>query len=159
MSELKVLAWLFASRKSLISRVWAAPGGRDTLQKGGGASPPTFLEGFPAARGRPDHPKSTISGRSKNNILGVWAAPGGRETLQKGGGRSPPTFLEGFPAARGRPDPQNRRFPVGQKITPAKHLNSNSLKHGYGSGYGSYMSRRLHPCVDPIRYELYMSYI
>jgi len=35
--------------------VWVAPGGRETLQKGGGDSPPpTFLEGLPAARGRPE---------------------------------------------------------------------------------------------------------
>ena len=34
--------------------VWAAPGGRETLQKGGGASPSTFLEGLPAARGHQD---------------------------------------------------------------------------------------------------------
>ena len=34
--------------------VWAAPGGPKTLQKGGEAKPPTFSEGFPAARGRPD---------------------------------------------------------------------------------------------------------
>ena len=49
-------------------------------------------------------------------MLGVWAAPGSWETLQKGGGLRPPIFLEGFPAARSRPDPQNRRYPVGQKI-------------------------------------------
>jgi len=28
---------------------------------------------------------------------------------------------------------------------------SNFLNHGYGSGYGSYMSRRLHTCEDPKR--------
>ena len=33
-------------------------------KKGQGASPPTFWEGFPAAPGRPDTPKSTLSGRS-----------------------------------------------------------------------------------------------
>ena len=44
-----------ADRRSSIWRVWAAPCGRETFQKGGGRSPPTFLEGFPAARGRPDN--------------------------------------------------------------------------------------------------------
>jgi len=32
------------------------------------ASPPIFLEGFPATRGRPDPQKPTISGRSKNHV-------------------------------------------------------------------------------------------
>ena len=54
------------------------------------------------------------------------------------------------------PDSQSGKF---QQITPAKHPNSAFLNHGCGSGYGSYMSRHLRPCVDPIRYELYMSYI
>ena len=45
--------------------------------------------------------------------LGGSRRPG---NLPKRWGATPPTFLEGFPAARGRPDPQNRRFPVGQKI-------------------------------------------
>ena len=34
---------------SSILGVWATPGGRETFQKGGGAKPPTFLEGIPAA--------------------------------------------------------------------------------------------------------------
>ena len=34
-----------------------------------------------------------------------------------------------------------------REIAPAKNANSFILNHGYGSGYGSYMSRRLHPCV------------
>ena len=45
------------------------------------------------------------------------------------------------------------------KLSQQSIPNSAFLNHGYGSGYGSYMSRRLHTCVDPIRYELYMSYI
>jgi len=46
---------LLTDRKSSILGVWAAPGGRETLQKGGGVKPLTLLEGFPAARGRPDN--------------------------------------------------------------------------------------------------------
>jgi len=43
-------------RKSSILGFWQAPGGQETFQKGeGGFAPATFLEGFPAARGRPDH--------------------------------------------------------------------------------------------------------
>jgi len=37
-------------RKSSILGGWAAPGCRDTFQKRWGAKPPTFSEGFPAAR-------------------------------------------------------------------------------------------------------------
>ena len=33
--------------------VWVASGGRETFQKGGGFRP-ALLDGFPAARGRPD---------------------------------------------------------------------------------------------------------
>jgi len=55
-------------RKSPILGVWAAPGGRETFQKGGGRSPPSFLEGFPAARG-PPRPRKIDDFRSKNHIL------------------------------------------------------------------------------------------
>ena len=55
-------------RKSSICEVWAAPGGRETFRKGGGLCFPTFLEGFRAARGRPDPPKSTISLVGQKNM-------------------------------------------------------------------------------------------
>jgi len=41
-------------RRSSILGVWAVPGDLGTFRKGGGLRPPTFLEGFLAARGRPD---------------------------------------------------------------------------------------------------------
>ncbi len=40
--------------KSEIFGVWAAPGGRETLQKDEGRSPSSFWRSFPAVRGRPD---------------------------------------------------------------------------------------------------------
>ena len=49
------------------------PGRPGNPPKRWGAKPPTFLEGFPAAPGRPDPPKSTISGRSQNRILKTQA--------------------------------------------------------------------------------------
>jgi len=45
------------------------PGRPGEPPKRWGASPPTFLGGFPAAGSCPDHQESTISGRSKNNSL------------------------------------------------------------------------------------------
>ena len=42
--------------------LWAAPGGRETLQKGEGTSPPTFLK-VSRPPGAAQTPKSTISGR------------------------------------------------------------------------------------------------
>ena len=55
-------------RESLILGVWAAPGARETFQKGGGLRPPPFwrVSGRP---GPPRPPKSTIPGRSKNHIF------------------------------------------------------------------------------------------
>ena len=41
-------------REILDFGLWAAPGCRDTPQKGGGLQPHTFLRGTPAARGRPE---------------------------------------------------------------------------------------------------------
>jgi len=41
-------------RTSSILGVWAAPGGQETFQKGGGRRPPRFWKVFPAARDRPD---------------------------------------------------------------------------------------------------------
>jgi len=58
-----------AGRKSSILGCLGGPGRPGNVPNRWGAKPPTFLEGFPAARGRPDPPKSTISGRSKNHIL------------------------------------------------------------------------------------------
>jgi len=67
-------------RKSSILGVWAAPGGRETLQKGWGLRPHLF-GGFPGRPGPPRPPKSTISGRSNKHIfktqvyvgfIGLW---------------------------------------------------------------------------------------
>ena len=49
--------------------VWAAPGGRETLQKDGGLRPPHYFGRFPGRPGPPRPPKSTISGLSNNQIF------------------------------------------------------------------------------------------
>jgi len=54
-------------RKSWIFGVWAAPGNRETTQKGR-ASPPTFLRGLPAARGRPDPPNRRSPVGQQNRV-------------------------------------------------------------------------------------------
>ena len=60
---------LFTGRTSSIFGGLGGPGRPGNLPKRWGASAPTFLEGFPVARSRPDPPKSTISSRPKNHIL------------------------------------------------------------------------------------------
>ena len=35
-----------SDEKSVISGLWVAPGGSESIQKGRGAKPPTFLNGF-----------------------------------------------------------------------------------------------------------------
>ena len=55
-------------RRSSILGIWAAPGGLETFQKGGGCAPRLF-GGFPGRPGPPRPPKSTFSGRSKNHVL------------------------------------------------------------------------------------------
>ena len=63
-----------AARRSSILGVWAAPGGREALQKGGGFAPHLFGR-FPGRPRPPRPPKSTISGQSKNqNFMGSKTA-------------------------------------------------------------------------------------
>ena len=65
-----------------------------------GASLPTFLGGFPAARGRPGPPKSTISGRSKDHILKTPAKR--RRRFRRPNFRRPPLFRVAGAAPGGR---------------------------------------------------------
>ena len=51
---LVVFLRIFKDWKSVIFGVWVAPGALETLQKGGGRSPPPFARVFRAPRGRPD---------------------------------------------------------------------------------------------------------
>jgi len=60
---------VLTDRRSSILGGLGGPGRPGSLPKRWGVSPPSFLEGIPAARGRLDPKKSTISGRSKNHIL------------------------------------------------------------------------------------------
>ena len=59
---------LLTNRKSSILGIWAAPGDRETLQKGGGRRPPSFWK-VSRPPGAAQTPTSTISRRSKNHIL------------------------------------------------------------------------------------------
>jgi len=54
-------------RTSPIFGVWAAPGGRETFQKGGGRRTLSFWK-VSRPPGSAQTPESTISGRSKNQV-------------------------------------------------------------------------------------------
>ncbi len=61
--------WFLANRKSSIWEIWAAPGGRQAHQKGGGLRPPHLFGGFPGRWGPPRFPTSTISGWPNNHVI------------------------------------------------------------------------------------------
>ena len=56
--EQRELCWVpegsLAGFLGCVFEVWPAPGARESLQKGGGLRPQTFLKAFPGPRGRPD---------------------------------------------------------------------------------------------------------
>ena len=95
--------------------VWAAPGGRDTFQKDWGFRP-IFLEGFPAARGRPDPqtrrfrvgPKSYIK-----NLRVCFSVRPELVDLWGPGGIGGPRYL-GAPPSRGRRGTQNDELCLGK---------------------------------------------
>ncbi len=55
---------IMAATRPEIIDFWGrgGPSGPKTHPKRSGAKPPSFSDGFLGRRGRPDHPKSTISG-------------------------------------------------------------------------------------------------
>jgi len=54
--------------KSVVSGVWAAPGGFKTIQKGWGASLSTFSDGFEVPRHRPDPENDRFSAKSQTPL-------------------------------------------------------------------------------------------
>jgi hypothetical protein len=78
----RVFSNFFTDRKSVILGVWAAPVAPDTLPKGGGLRPPTFWEGPPAPRRRPD-PKDDRFPILKqfNNFIATQSAATARQCL------------------------------------------------------------------------------